>query len=103
MVKYYKNGFYEDCIDGAIEISDAYWQELLNGQKKGQIIVSDDNGYPILKTPTDTRNYKEKRADEYPSIGDMIDAIIKARNGNDEELNTLCDLRERIKTKYPKD
>lgn len=103
MVKYYKNGFYETHIEGSVEISDEYWRDLLKGQTNGQIIISDDNGYPILKSPVDTRNYTEKRIDEYPSIGDMIDAIIKARNGNDEELNTLCVLREKIKTKYPKD
>lgn len=103
MVKYYKNGFYETHIEGSVEISDEYWRDLLKGQTNGQIITSDSSGYPILTLPVDMCSYKEKRAAEYPSVGDMIDALIKARAGNVEELNTLCALRENIKEKYPKE
>lgn len=103
MVKYYKNGFYESYIEGSVEISDAYWQELLNGQKNGHIIISDENGFPVLKTPYDMRTYKEKREAEYPSIGDMIDALVKARGGDSDELEALCTLRQNIKNKYPKE
>ena len=51
---------------------------------------------------SDKRGYAEKRAEEYPSIGDMIDAFCKAELGDKTELNTLIEQRTQIKSKYPK-
>ncbi len=52
---YYKKGFYDPKIgtvpDGALEITDARYRELLAGQAAGQIITQDANGYPILADP----------------------------------------------------
>ena len=50
----------------------------------------------------DKRTYAQKRAEEYPSLGDMIDAFCKAKQGDETELNELMALRQAIKTKYPK-
>ena len=50
-MKYWKQGFYLNQIEGSIEIDDDYWQELLNGQSQGKQIVSDETGYPILADP----------------------------------------------------
>ena len=47
-MKYWKEGFYDMPQDGAVEISDIYWQELLNGQSAGKEIATDGNGYPVL-------------------------------------------------------
>lgn len=38
---YWKNGFYDVPIDGAVEITKKYWQELLDGQSAGLIIVGE--------------------------------------------------------------
>lgn len=46
---YWKNGFYDVPIDGAVEITKKYWQELLDGQSAGLVIVENEKGYPILK------------------------------------------------------
>ena len=46
---YWKNGFYDVPIDGAVEITKRYWQELLDGQSAGLVIVENEKGYPILK------------------------------------------------------
>ena len=46
---YWKNGFYDVPIDGAVEITEKYWKELLDGQSIGLIIVENEKGYPILK------------------------------------------------------
>ena len=46
---YWKNGFYDVPIDGAVEITEKYWKELLDGQSAGLIIVENEKGYPILK------------------------------------------------------
>jgi hypothetical protein len=50
-MKYWKQGFYLNQIEGSVEITDDYWQELLEGQSNGKQIVSDANGYPILADP----------------------------------------------------
>ncbi len=47
-MKYYKQGFHLNHIEGSTEITDEYWQELLEGQSQGKQIVSDEQGYPIL-------------------------------------------------------
>lgn len=45
---YWKDGFYDEPINGAVEISEEYYQELLSGQSAGKLIVENDEGYPIL-------------------------------------------------------
>lgn len=47
--------------------------------------------------------YKEKRMMEYPSVEDMIDAMVKADQGDRTELDKLIAERNAIKAKYPKD
>lgn len=57
-MKYYSattNGFYDPEIntiipEGAVEITDEYWQELLDGQSEGKTIEADSKGYPIAVT-----------------------------------------------------
>lgn len=46
---YWKDGFYDTPQEGAIEITKKYWQELLDGQSAGLIIVENEKGYPVLK------------------------------------------------------
>lgn len=45
---YWKQGFYDYPIDGAVELKEEHWQELLNGQSAGKQIVENDEGYPVL-------------------------------------------------------
>lgn len=45
---YWKQGFYDTPVNGAVEISEEYYQELLSGQSAGKLIVENDEGYPIL-------------------------------------------------------
>lgn len=49
-------GFYDPFINttippDAVEISPAYWQELLAGQSAGKLIEADSKGYPVLVDP----------------------------------------------------
>ena len=46
---YWKNGFYDTAQEGAIEITKKYWQELLDGQSAGLIIVENEKGYPVCR------------------------------------------------------
>ena len=46
--------------------------------------------------------YREKRVLEYPSVGDMIDALVKKDGGDATEWNELIGKRVTVKAKYPK-
>ena len=47
-MKYWKNGFYDEPIDGSVEITDEYYNQLLVGQSAGLLITESKKGYPIL-------------------------------------------------------
>ena len=47
-MKYWKNGFYDELVEGAIEITEEYYNQLLNGQSAGLLIAESKKGYPIL-------------------------------------------------------
>ena len=40
-MKYWKQGFYDEPIEGSVEITDEYWQSLLDGQSDGKEIVEE--------------------------------------------------------------
>ena len=46
--------------------------------------------------------YREKRVLEYPSVGDMIDALVKKEAGDATEWNELINKRSIVKAKHPK-
>lgn len=45
---YWKQGFYDTPIKGGVEISVEYWQELIEGNSVGKLIVENEKGYPVL-------------------------------------------------------
>ena len=47
-MKYWKNGFYDEPVDGSVEITDEHYNQILDGQSNGLLIVESKNGYPIL-------------------------------------------------------
>ena len=47
-MKYWKQGFYDAPIDGAVEITEERWHELLDGQAAGMMITENEQGVPIL-------------------------------------------------------
>lgn len=47
-------------------------------------------------------DYKALREKAYPSVGDMIDAICKAYNGDDNELRALMAQRDIVKSTIKK-
>lgn len=47
-MKYWKNGFYDEPVDGSVEITDEHYNQLLDGQSNGLLIAESKNGYPIL-------------------------------------------------------
>lgn len=56
MTIYYKNGFFDDTNggfvpDGAVEISQDKYIELINGQSQGKQIIANKTGNPVLIAP----------------------------------------------------
>lgn len=47
-MKYWKNGFYDEPVDGSVEITDEHYNQLLAGQSAGLLIAESRKGYPIL-------------------------------------------------------
>lgn len=45
MAKYWKQGFYDEPQEGSVEITEEYWQELLDGQSSGKEIRENENLY----------------------------------------------------------
>mgnify|MGYP000329695993 CR=1 FL=1 len=45
----------------------------------------------------------KKRKNEYPSLGDVVDAIFKKEAGDSTEFDSLASKRAALKTKYPKE
>lgn len=41
-MKYWKQGFYETPIEGAIEITNERFEELIDGQNAGKMITEDE-------------------------------------------------------------
>ena len=54
----------------------------------------------IIPAPT---NYREKRILEFPSLGDVIDALVKKEGGDSSEWDAIVVAREAVKTKHPKE
>lgn len=48
-------------------------------------------------------NYAQKRENEYPNLGDVVDAICKWIDGDKTNYEYIQSLRLNIKEKYPKD
>ena len=56
MTMYFKDGFFDDSYggfvpEGAVEISQDKYLELLNGQAAGKQIIADKTGNPVLIDP----------------------------------------------------
>jgi hypothetical protein len=98
-------GFYTPDINptmptDVLEITEEYYQSLLEGQSGGKVIAADAQGNPVLTDPTVIfPTYTESRQAAYPSIADQLDMQYWDHvNGttNWEEAITA------IKAKYPK-
>lgn len=93
-MKYWENGFYleQNKEKTRTEITDEYWQELLTGQSKGKIIVSNENNYPILKDYEPSQ--KELDQQEYTMLVDWFNNNYTYKEQKLRRLYTLkinCD------------
>lgn len=75
-MKYWKKGFYDEPLDGAVEITDEYYFELLNGQSNGFSIHDNDDHHPVLRSdaPSTIVEFKTLKIAEI-SIYDKSEAV----------------------------
>ena len=87
------------AIDGKATI--VFWSDTIEKSKPTEEQLN------ALDSQADTlQNNKvsiDARLSEYPSIGDMIDAICKKEAGDSTEFDLLETKRQATKTKYPKE
>lgn len=67
---WYNGGFYMIPQENSIEISDEYWEELLEGQSQGKEIRLNADGYPVLIDPEPITIIKTD-----PTSLEIIDAL----------------------------
>ena len=67
-------------------------------------LIDDKDIVAARKKDAAAKSYKEDRLSEYPTIGDVIDAILKKEADSDSsELASIMTARDAIKKKYPKE
>lgn len=113
MTSYYYSSqtkcLYNDGIppDVSVEITKTYYQELIAGMQNGKVIVSDENGYPILvDAPPLTSEQNKATASsllagtDWTTIADVADPINSPYLANQAEFITYRNLVRQIAV-YP--
>lgn len=78
------------------------WKPLIVTGEGDEIIYVEHPDHIEEKHSTPPYDYRQARAAAYPSLGDMIDAICKAYDGEPDELVGLMAIRNEIKAKIKK-
>lgn len=101
---FYVSDLHTSIPTDVIEITEAYWQELLAGQSSGKKISPGENGYPVLTDyPIPEYTYAELRSMEYPGIGEQLDLLWHMIDqGNIDKTSSFYTTLANIKNKYPK-
>ena len=80
-MKYWKQGFYDEPVEGGVEISDERWLELIDGQAAGMLITEDEQGSPVLTEYVNSV--------PVPTYEQRVQQSIRERYSVDEELAIL--------------
>jgi len=84
-------------------ISDDVYNTLLLQQLNGKQIVPDENGFPIcVDHIVESHTYLVLRANEYPPLTDLADAMYWSSQGDNTKLEAYYAACEAVKLKYPK-
>lgn len=84
-------------MDKIYKVTNGKYIEL-QGEELEQFLADEQENKELYEK----YKYREERAIEYPTIGDQLDALHKARLGDDTELKALDERISSIKEKYPK-
>jgi len=97
-----KNNIVVDVSDTEFEVHKdlGTWQDCSNDNvKKDWTVNADGSVEPFAEYE---KSVQDKRKKEYPSYGDVIDALFKKESGDSTEWDALSTDRQAIKNKYPK-
>lgn len=106
-MKYWKQGFYDEPVDGGVEITDERWLELIDGQAAGMLITEDEQGSPVLTEyvnsvpmPTYEQRVQQSIRERY-SVDDEL-AILRQRDTKPDEFAAYYEYAEQCKAQAKK-
>ena len=101
-MKYWKQGFYDEPVEGGVEITDERWLELIDGQAAGMLITEDEQGSPVLTEyvdsvpiPTYEQRVQQSIRERY-SVDDEL-AILRQRDTKPDEFAAYYEYAEQCK------
>lgn len=106
-MKYWKQGFYDEPVEGGVEITDERWLELIDGQAAGMLITEDEQGSPVLTeyvnsvpVPTYEQRVQQSIRERY-SVDDEL-AILRLRDTKPDEFAAYYEYAEQCKAQAKK-
>ena len=106
-MKYWKQGFYDEPVEGGVEITDERWLELIDGQAAGMLITEDEQGSPVLTeyvnsvpVPTYGQRVQQSIRERY-SVDDEL-AILRQRDTKPDEFAAYYEYAEQCKAQAKK-
>lgn len=106
-MKYWKQGFYDEPVEGGVEITDERWLELIDGQAAGMLITEDEQGSPVLTeyvnsvpVPTYEQRVQQSIRERY-SVDDEL-AILRQRDTKPDEFAAYYEYAEQCKAQTKK-
>lgn len=106
-MKYWKQGFYDEPVEGGVEITDERWLELIDGQAAGMLITEDEQGSPVLTeyvnsvpVPTYEQRVQQSIRERY-SVDDEL-AILRQRDTKPDEFAAYYEYAEQCKAQAEK-
>ena len=106
-MKYWKQGFYDEPVEGGVEITDERWLELIDGQAAGMLITEDEQGSPVVTeyvnsvpVPTYEQRVQQSIRERY-SVDDEL-AILRQRDTKPDEFAAYYEYAEQCKAQAKK-
>ena len=106
-MKYWKQGFYDEPVEGGVEISDERWLELIDGQAAGMLITEDKQGSPVLTeyvnsvpVPTYEQRVQQSIRERY-SVDEEL-AILRQRDTKPDKFAAYYEYAEQCKAQAKK-
>ena len=103
----WKQGFYDEPVEGGVEITDERWLELIDGQAAGMLITEDEQGSPVLTeyvnsvpVPTYEQRVQQSIRERY-SVDDEL-AILRQRDTKPDEFAAYYEYAEQCKAQAKK-
>ena len=106
-MKYWKQGFYDEPVEGGVEISDERWLERIDGQAAGMLITEDEQGSPVLTeyvnsvpVPTYEQRVQQSIRERY-SVDEEL-AILRQRDTKPDKFAAYYEYAEQCKAQAKK-